>query len=406
MTGDEHLLGPFSTGLEDLVAPAVVADRDLETITAGFIALADCAPLIIALEKGFARAEGVDLVLKREASWANIRDRIVFGHFDAAHMLAPMTVAISAGLSHRAVPVVTPFVLNHCGNAIAVSSTVHELMRATGEPFGLLQPAASGRALAAAVAAHARSNAAPLCFAMTYPFSSHNYELRYFLAAAGIDPERDVRLVVVPPPMMVDAIRSGHVDGFCVGAPWPSVAVDAGVGHLIAASVAVKPKSPEKVIGVRTAWADRHPDRLDRFVRALQAAADWCEAPDNWDELAAILARPEYVDAPVEVVGRALARKLVSNLGDAAEPVPDYIQFAGPGVNRPHVTDALWYASQMSRWGQAADATALQDAARASFRPDLYDRALGRPENPSEPPQSIRLFDGAVFDPVQSGGVS
>lgn len=406
MTGDEHLLGSFPSGLEDLVAPASTADGRLETITAGFIALADCAPLIIALEKGFARAEGLDLILKREASWATIRDRIVFGHFDAAHMLAPMTVAISAGLSHRAVPVVTPFVLNHCGNAIAVSSSVHALMRATAEPFGMMQPAASGRALAAAVAAHAQTSAEPLCFAMTYPFSSHNYELRYFLAAAGIDPERDVRLVVVPPPMMVDAIRSGHVDGFCVGAPWPSVAVDAGVGHLIAASVAVKPKSPEKVVGVRAAWAERHPERLDRFVRALQAAADWCEAPENWNELAIILARPEYVDAPVEVVGRALARKLVPSLGEAAEPVPDYIHFAGPGVNRPDVTDALWYASQMLRWGQVTDAAALQEAARASFRPDLYDRALGRAGLAAEPAHAIRLFDGAVFDPDVSGDLS
>lgn len=397
MTGDEHLFGSGTAGFDDLVAPAIAGDHGLETITAGFIALADCAPLIIALEKGFARAEGIDLVLKREASWANIRDRIVFGHFDAAHMLAPMTVAISAGLSHRAVPVVTPFVLNHCGNAIAVSSGVHRLMRATGESFGLLQPAASGRALAAAVAAHGRINAEPLCFAMTYPFSSHNYELRYFLAAAGIDPERDVRLVVVPPPLMVDAIRSGHVDGFCVGAPWPSVAVEAGVGHLIAASVAVKPKSPEKVIGVRAAWAERHPDRLDRFIRALQAAADWCEAPENWNELAVILARPDYVDAPVAVVGRALARNLVANIGEPAEPVPDYIHFAGPGVNRPHPSDALWYASQMLRWGQATDAAALQLAARASFRPDLYDRALGRAVDAPEPAHEIRLFDGAVF---------
>jgi NitT/TauT family transport system ATP-binding protein len=406
MTGDEHLLGSIPGGLEDLVVPASTGSGGLETITAGFIALADCAPLIIALEKGFARAEGLDLVLKREASWATIRDRIVFGHFDAAHMLAPMTVAISAGLSHRAVPVVTPFVLNHCGNAIAVSSGVHELMRATSEPFGMMQPAASGRALAAAVTAHGRTSAEPLCFAMTYPFSSHNYELRYFLAAAGIDPERDVRLVVVPPPMMVDAIRSGHVDGFCVGAPWPSVAVDAGVGHLIAASVAVKPKSPEKVVGVRAAWAERHPDRLDRFVRALQAAADWCEAPENWNELAAILARPDYVDAPVEVVGRALARRLVPSLGEAAEPVPDYIHFAGERVNRPDVTEALWYASQMLRWGQATDAAALQEAARASFRPDLYDRALGRANLGVEPAHAIQLFDGAVFGADVSGSLS
>jgi NitT/TauT family transport system ATP-binding protein len=396
MTGDDDIAISALNGLVDLVAPA--RKPALETVTAGFIALVDCAPLIVAGVKGFAEREGIDLVLVREASWANIRDRIVFGHFDAAHMLAPMTIAITAGLIHRAVPVVAPFVLNHCGNAIAVSGAVHDLMRATGEAFGPLQPAASGRALRQAVAAHGRNNAEPLCFAMTYPFSSHNYELRYFLAAAGIDPERDVRLVVVPPPLMVDAIRSGHVDGFCVGAPWPSVAVDAGVGHLIAASVAVKPASPEKVIGVRQAWAERHPDRHDRFVRALSAAAAWCEAPDNWDELAMILAKPDYVDAPVDTIRRALARTLTASQGEPPMPIPDYIQFAGAGVNRPHVGDALWYAGQMLRWGQSGDPKALQAAARASFRPDLYDRALGEtgPAPDTAPP--IRLFDGAVFD--------
>jgi len=396
MIGDDSISTLFGAGVAELAAPAV-SRQAKDPITAGFVALVDCAPLIVARAKGFADGEGLDLTLVREPSWANIRDRVVLGHFDAAHMLAPMAIAATLRLGALDAPLLTPFVLNLCGNAIAVSTAVHQAMTDHG---AIDDPAASGRALKRAVDARKAAGKPPLCFAVTYPFSSHNYELRYWLAAAGIDPEADVRLVVVPPPMMVSEIQAGHVDGFCVGAPWPSVAVDAGVGHIVATSVAMKPASPEKVLGVRTAWAERHPERLDRLTRSLKAACDWCEAPENTDELAELLARPEHVDAPVKVIRRSLMRELIANPDGDKIAIADYIRFSGEATNRPRVADALWYATQMVRWGQVASIGSATNGARATFRPDLYDRALGISHASGAIDERFSLFDGIPFDPT------
>src|SRR5262245_13814632 len=217
-------------------------------LVVGFIPLLDCAPLVVAAEKGFAADEGIEMVLVRETSWANIRDRLVVGHFDAAHMLGPMAVASSLGIGHLQVPLAAPLSLGLGGNAITVSTALWEQMTVQGASAAAA-PGAQGQALRKVVAARARLNKPPLTFAMVYPFSCHNYELRYWLAASGIDPDHDVRLVVLPPPLLVDALRENQVDGFCVGEPWNSLAVDVGVGHIVAATTAIWRASPEKVLG-------------------------------------------------------------------------------------------------------------------------------------------------------------
>ncbi|MEJ1157107.1 CmpA/NrtA family ABC transporter substrate-binding protein [Prosthecomicrobium sp. N25] len=387
-----------NTGLEREAAAALIGGGPTagDRLRVGFIPLVDCAPLLVAHERGFAAAEGLDLDLVRETSWANIRDRIVLGHFDAAHMLAPMTIAANLALGHLKAPVVTPFVLNLGGNAVAVSTAVHTRMREGGGAVSLADPAATGAALARAIRAGAARGEAPLTLAMVYPFSGQNYELRHWLAAAGVDPDRDVRLVVVPPPFMVDALTAGQVDGFCVGAPWPSLSVDAGVGCLVATKSAILPKSPEKVVGVRESWAERHPDRLARLVRALDRAAAWCDDPANHEDLAAILARPGYLGVPAEIVMRSLSGLLRTEQGGAAVHAPDYIIFHRGGANRPEAAHALWLATQMLRWGQAADPDAAYAAARRSFRADLYDAALGR--GAAEPVTGLTPFDGLRFD--------
>jgi ABC-type nitrate/sulfonate/bicarbonate transport system substrate-binding protein len=224
--------------------------------------------------------------------------------------------------------------------------------------------------------------------------------LRYWLAAAGIDPDHDVRLVVVPPPLMVDAMATGHVDGFCVGAPWPSLAVEAGVGHVVATTARMKPSSPEKVLGVRETWAERHPDHLDRLVRALLAACDWCDDPDHVEELSLLLAQSQYVDAPAEVIRRSLNHEIIAHPGGEWRAIPDYIRFSGVAANRPRVEDALWYATQMVRWGQVGALDDAVAAARDTFRPDLYDRALGTAPVGGDP-ATITLFDGTRFDPAR-----
>ena len=198
-----------------------------EKLRIGFIPLADAAALLIAVDKGFCAAEGLDVELVREVSWSNVRDKLNIGLFDAAHLIAPIAIASSLGLGHIKVPIVAPFGLGVNGNAITVSPALHAALRDAADG-DLLDPMVSAKALARVAAQRKARGADPLTFGMTFPFSTHNYHLRFWMAAGGVDPDEDVRLVVLPPPYMVESLQNGHVDAFCVGAPWNSVAVDLG----------------------------------------------------------------------------------------------------------------------------------------------------------------------------------
>lgn len=345
------------------------------TTVVGFIPLMDCAPLAIAAEKGFATEEGLDLRLVRETSWANIRDRVVVGHFDAAHMLGPMAIASTLGIGHLKVPMAAPLSLGLGGNAITVSLNVWDLMVAEGATLSA-GPRAIGEALRSVVRTRERAQKQPFTFAMVYPFSSHNYELRYWLAACGIDPDRDVRLVVIPPPLLVDAMREGQIDGFCVGEPWNSVAVSVGVGCIALPTTAIWRLSPEKVLGCRLEWAQRHPDRLQALVRALYKAALWCEQPENHLELSRLLAEPRFVGAPAEILLRGLSNGLRLQPGGEAQHLTDFYLPASQSATFPWVSHALWFYSQMVRWGQVAFDPEHVAQVRATYRPDLYRLAL------------------------------
>ena len=240
----------------------------------GFIPLIDAAAVIVAVEKGFTRAEGLDVKLVREVSWSNVRDKLNIGLFDGAHVLAPIPIASSLGLGHIKVPVIAPLTLNLNGNAITVSATLHAAIMAEidGDPF---DPMATARALSRVVATRRRSGGEPLTFGMTFPFSTHNYQLRFWMAAGGVDPDEDVRLVVLPPPFMVDSIASGQIDGFCVGAPWNSIAVDRGVGRILHFGSDIMRRAAEKVLAVRQPWAEKNPQTLAALVRTLVHAAEF-----------------------------------------------------------------------------------------------------------------------------------
>ena len=362
----------------------------------GFIPLLDCASLVVAADRGFAAEEGLELALVRETSWANIRDRIVVGHFDAAHMLGPMTVASTLGIGHVKVPVIAPFALGLGGNAITVSLRLWEQMSQEGASAGA-NPALHAAALKRVVAQRAE----PLTFAMVYPFSCHNYELRYWLAAGGIDPDRDVRLVVIPPPFLVDALRAGQIDGFCVGEPWNSVAVQAGVGTIVVPTTAIWPSSPEKVLGCRLEWAQRHPKQLAALQRALYRASLWCEDPGNHAELARILAQPRYVGAPAGLLRQALGGQLTLTTNSPPVPVEGFLTPAAHNATFPWVSHALWFYEQMLRWRQIEFAATHVAAVRATYRPDLYRAALESiaPDIPGEDLKVERFFDGVTFDP-------
>jgi NitT/TauT family transport system ATP-binding protein len=372
--------------------------NDMTTVL-GFIPLMDCAPLAVAVEKGFAADEGLDLRLVRETSWANIRDRVVVGHFDAAHMLGPMAIASTLGVGHLKVPMAAPLSLGLGGNAITVSLRVWELMLAEGATVSA-DPKVLGAALKNVVRSRERAQKQPFTFAMVYPFSSHNYELRYWLAASGIDPDRDVRLVVIPPPLLVDAMREGQIDGFCVGEPWNSLAVAVGVGCIALPTTAIWPLSPEKVLGCRLEWTQRHPDRLQALVRALYKAALWCEESANHAELARLLAEPRFVGAPAEILLRGLSNRLSLQPGTERQSLPNFYLPASHAATFPWVSHALWFYSQMVRWGQVAFDPEHVAQVRATYRPDLYRLALSRAvaNIPSADTKIDGLFDGVRFD--------
>jgi two-component system, oxyanion-binding sensor len=242
----------------------------------GFIPLADAAALIVAVDKGFTAAEGLEVELLREVSWSNVRDKLNIGLFDAAHLLAPIAIASSLGLGHVKVPIVAPFGLGVNGNAITVSPALYAAIAAAADG-NIVDPMVSARALTRVIEKRKARGEEPLTFGMTFPFSTHNYHLRFWMAAGGVDPDEDVRLVVLPPPYMVESLANGQVDGFCVGAPWNSVAVDLGIGFILHFVSEILPRAAEKVLAVRSRWADEHPQTLLRLVRAHGRAAAFVE---------------------------------------------------------------------------------------------------------------------------------
>jgi NitT/TauT family transport system ATP-binding protein len=388
-------------------------------IRLGFMPLLDAAIPIIAAEMGFAEKQGIAIDLVRETSWANIRDRLAIGHFEAAHALAPMPIAAALGLTPFEAPLIAPMMLGLGGNAITVSESLWGDMQSATPSARVNDPRDMGAALKAVIAARAKSGLAPLVLAVVHPYSSHNYELRYWLAACGIDPDRDIRIAIVPPPFMPDALASGRIDGFCVGEPWNTRAARLASGRIILTKAAIWRNSPEKALALNAGWADRHSDVAQALLVAMLEAARWCGAAENRAQLAALLGRADRLDVPAADLLPALGGQL--GMADGVQhPVPDMLVFAANQANMPWKDHALWYLSQMRRWGQADPGPEEVARVLASFRPDLYRKAakaLGA-SPPLADMQSASLsdetagaeaitryapsafFDGSAFDPA------
>jgi len=363
----------------------------------GFIPLIDAAALIVAVDKGFTAAEGLDVTLVREVSWSNVRDKLNIGLFDAAHLLAPVAIASSLGLGHIKVPIVAPFNLGLNGNAITVSPALHAAMMAEldGDRF---DPMATALALRRVVAARRKNGVEPLTFGMTFPFSTHNYQLRFWMAAGGVDPDEDVRLVVLPPPYMVDSIASGQIDGFCVGAPWNSIAVDRGVGQILHFGSDILARAAEKVLAIRQGWSAKNPELVAALVRAASRAAEFVEQEQSQPEVARILARPEYVGVDADVILRTLQGRLKISQDGTIRESSRYLLLGREGAPWPDPVQAAWLYAQMVRWGQATISAEALQIAKAVFRPDLYDAALGRNGKFKDAPHAVGAFAGPAFD--------
>lgn len=365
------------------------------TILAGFVPLVDAAVLVAAKEKSFASEHGIDLELVKQPSWASLRDHLNLGHIDCAHALAPMPIASALGIGQVHADIGVPFVLGRGGNAITVGRSLADELRTVAGGAEPRSAADWGAALRKIV----QHRDTPLTFAMVYPFSGHNFEIRYWLAASGIHPDRDVRLVAIPPPLMVESLRAGHVDGFCVGAPWNTLAVEEGIGEIIVSKSEIFPHGIEKVLAVpESLLAD--PERSAALLKSLDAAAKWCDEPANHAELVSLLAWPQYLNVDPEISLRAVQGlpKRSAPFG-AAEPSaardPDFLYFSRYDANRPRTEEALWIYAQMCRWGQLPASRAAEERAARVFRRDMYEEVFG--PAPQSEPLSIPACDDVGF---------
>lgn len=366
----------------------------MKRVTVGFIPLTDAAPIIAARACGFAAAAGLDLELVREVSWANIRDKLSVGLLDAAHMLAPLALASTLGIGHVRLPIAAPLTLALNGNAITLATAfLDEVGEMPDDPVAALGP------IAAAIRRRREAGLAPPAFAMTFPFSTHNYLLRAWFAAGGIDPDEDVQLVVIPPPLMVQSLEKGLIDGFCVGSPWNSLAVDRGIGRIVAPSSALFGAMPEKVLAIGEAFASSDPAARDALVGAVALGAAWCADPANARALAAILSQPEHLDVSAGVVLRTIEGRLVLRPGGEQAEVPHFIRFDVPGAVRPHFGRAAWLYAQMVRWGQVRFTAADLDRVRAFTDASLFDRVTGLGGAAAEDGDPVASHLDPPFDP-------
>ncbi|MBI1361270.1 MAG: thiamine biosynthesis protein [Alphaproteobacteria bacterium] len=323
----------------------------------GFIALADAAPLIVAKARGYFGEEGLDVALHREVSWATIRDKVAAGVFQGAHMLAPMALAANMGVGSEPTPLIVPMALNAHGASLGISRALAAEM----ERF-LPEAPLDVAALAAVVAARAASGRPAVSFATVFPYSMHAYMLRYWAASGGVDPDRDIRIVVAAPTAIAARLKSGEIDGFCVGAPWGAMCEADSAARIALRAATFWPGGPDKVLGLSQSWADADPAATMALVRALIRAAVWADAPENAAELAKLLSRREWLDAPATLIGRALASG------------PDQIRFARHAALYPWRSHAAWILSQQMRWGQIG-AGIDASTALACYRPDVFRAA-------------------------------
>lgn len=328
----------------------------------GFVPLTDCAPLVMAKELGFFAKYGLDVHLRREIGWAAIRDKIIYGELDAAHALAAMPFAATLGLGSARCECVTGLVLNIHGNAITLSRELWDLgVRDAGT-------------LRRVIAQHRGDRA--FTFGTVFPYSSHSFLLRDWLKVGGIDPDQDVRLVVVPPPGMVTSLKAGNLDGYCVGEPWNTLAVQAGLGWCPATSGKLSPGHPEKVLMVRKDFAVDRPEEHARLIAALIEAGAWCDRAGNRDQLIETLSRPEYVNSPAETLRPGLTGSFHSGINQL-EPEPQFVRFHGFDVNEPGADKAAWVLNRLLRSGAVADRSDLDAVpANSVFLTDAYDLAL------------------------------
>lgn len=383
----------LSASLLSAGADAQVGEPELEDLKFGFIKLTDMAPLAVAYEKGFFEDEGLYVTLEAQANWKVLLDRVIDGELDGAHMLAGQPLGATIGIGTKA-EVITAFSMDLNGNAITVSNDTWAQMKPflSKESDGKIVHPIKADALKPVVQQY-RDQGKPFNMGMVFPVSTHNYELRYWLAAGGINPgyyapqsgdnsgqlKADVLLSVTPPPQMPATMEAGTIKGYCVGEPWNQQAVFKGIGVPVVTDYEIWKNNPEKVFGVSKAWAEKYPNTHIRVVKALIRAAHWLDENNNANrsEAVAMLSKSQYVGADQEVIANSMTGTFEYEKGDKRE-VPDFNVFFRHNATYPYYSDAIWYLTQMRRWGQIADAKSddwYMNIAKEVYRPDIYQQA-------------------------------
>lgn len=357
----------------------------------GFIKLTDMAPLAIAKEKGFFEDEGLFVTLEPQANWKVLLDRVITGELDGAHMLAGLPIAATIGFGTKA-DIVTPISLDLNGNAITVSNAVWEEMKqhvavgADGKPAHPIK----AEALKPVVDRY-KAEGKPFNLGMVFPVSTHNYELRYWLASGGINPgfyspadvsgqvKGDVLISVTPPPQMPSTLESGTILGYSVGEPWNQAAVFKGIGVPVVTDYDIWKNNPEKVFGLTKEFTEKNSQTTLALTKALIRAAEWLDADNNANRVEAvkILSKPEYVGADEKVIANSMTGTFEYEKGDK-RAAPDFNVFFRYNATYPYYSDAIWYLTQMRRWGQipeAKDDAWYAKTAASVYKPDIYLKA-------------------------------
>ena len=371
-------------------ASAVMAGNGLEKINLniGFIPLTDCAPLVVAKEKGFFQEEGLDAVnLVREPSWKAIAEGVITGRLDAAQMVAGMPLSLTVGAGGKLpVPIINALVMSRNGNAITLAKS---FAQAGVKNLGDLK----NKLMETPDKVHT--------FGMVHPASMHNLLLRYWLASGGIDPDQDVTLTAIPPAQMVANLKAGNLDGYCVGEPWNSRAVYEGLGYVIDTSLDIWAGHPEKVLGVKEEWVAKYPETHLALMRALLKACEYCDDRRNREEIMGLLCQPQYVGSLEDYTRPGFLDPY--NRGDGSEPqqLLRFNQFYVDQANCPGRGEGLWTLTQLARWGYTPFPKNWVEILERVRRPDLFGEAcrqLGWPDTESDR-HNFALFDGMVFTP-------
>jgi len=356
----------------------------------GMIALTDCSPIVVAHEKGIFKKYGINSTVVKGASWAAIRDSLSNGDIHATHMLLGMPLASTLGLlGAPKKPMIAPWLLNRNGQAITLKMDLKGKVAADPK---VLKPLVD----------EAKSKGTPMTFAMTFPPGTHAMWMRYYLAAGGIHPDKDVALVTIPPPQMVANMKVGKMDGFCVGEPWGARAIADSIGYTAITTQEMWKDHPEKVCAFTEEFAEKNPKTVKAVLKALHESSVWLDDMKNRPELASIVSKPTYINCPPELILGRLQGKY--DYGDGrVKDDPNYMIFSQRNCNYPQPKYAAWFMTQYRRWGMLDAAPDYEAVAKKVMRPDLYEEAMkelgvtvaGRDDS------TETLFDGTPFDPKE-----